>query len=117
MITDEQRADLRALIERNIAELEVSIPRMREQMAPVAPDSAIGRLSRTDSMMNAGTVGLALKDAQARLTRLRNRLERIDDPEIDRCSICRKELGLQRLFAVPDRGMCTDCLSKATKKR
>lgn len=115
MLTPEQRAEIKALIERTIAELEESIPRLKERVGPVEPDAAIGRLSRTDSMINAGTVGLALQDAQTRLNRLRNRLEKIDQQDFDRCPMCQTDLSWERLLAVPDRGVCAACLTKARK--
>ncbi len=116
MMTPEQLSQLRILIEERIVELEESIPRLEERVAPVAPDVAIGRLSRTDSMMNAGTVGLALKDARERLTRLRNRLKRIDDESFSLCGLCGKEIGLDRLLAVPDRGVCKACLQSVSRR-
>ncbi len=116
MMTDEQRAQIKQLIEQSIREIEESIPRLQERMAPVSPDSAIGRLSRTDSMMNAGTVGLALKDAQSRLARLRKRLLKIDDSDFDRCGVCMQEISMERLIAVPDRGVCPQCLTKMSKR-
>lgn len=112
MISAGERAQVRQLIEQTIAELEESIPRMEERMGPVSPDSAIGRLSRTDSMINAATVGMALKDTRSRLNRLRNRLLRIDAADFDRCALCGDDLSLARLMAVPDRGVCAACLDK-----
>jgi len=115
-MTAEQREQIKELIEAQIAQLEVSTAHMREKLGPVSPDSSIGRLSRTDSMMNAGTVGLALKDANARLTRLRNRLDRVEDETFDQCALCGKTIGMERLLAVPDRGICKECLNKTQKK-
>lgn len=112
MLTEELKAEIKALIEERIAELEANVETLRERVQPVEPDVAIGRLSRTDSMINAGTAGLALKDAQNKLTRLRNRLERIDDPAFNQCSLCNTELTPERLRAAPDRGVCAKCLQK-----
>jgi len=115
MITNSQRAELKALIEERIAELEESIPGLRERTAPVAPDVAIGRLSRTDSMINAGTAAIALKEAEARLLRLRNRLAKIDSPDFDQCGLCGTQFEWGRLIAALDRGICPKCLSSAKK--
>lgn len=115
MLTPEQRSEIKALIEERIAELEANIPRLEERVAPVSPDSAIGRLSRTDSMMNAGTVGLALKDSRTKLTRLRNRLAALDNPDFDQCGFCNNPIGWERLLAAPDRGICAPCLNQKRK--
>ena len=110
MISPAQKKHLKELMTAQIAELEASIPRLEEGAAPVSPDSAIGRLSRTDSMINAATIGMALKDARNRLTRLRNRLERIDDPAFDTCGLCGEPIPYERLKAAPDRGTCSGCM-------
>ncbi len=115
MITDIQRAELKALIETRIAELEESIPRLRERTAPVAPDVAIGRLSRTDSMMNAGTASIALRDSEMRLLRLRARLEKIASKDFDKCGLCGNQIEWGRLVAALDRGICPTCLASAKK--
>ncbi|MDK2973213.1 MAG: DnaK suppressor protein [Candidatus Sumerlaeota bacterium] len=111
MITEQERAELKTLMIDRIAELEASIARLRERVETVSPDSAIGRLSRLDSMINAGTVNQAIHDSQAKLTRLRNRLERIADADFDQCRMCGQPLSIERLRAAPDRGVCTTCLS------
>ncbi len=116
MLTENDRSRIKTLMEEQIAELEKSIPELRERSAPVSPDQAIGRLSRTDSMMNAGTVGLALKEARARLNRLRNRIDRVEDPEFDQCALCGEEIPLERLLVAPDRGVCPRCLSNLQRK-
>jgi DnaK suppressor protein len=115
MITDSQRAELKALIIARIAELEESIPRLRERTAPVSPDAAIGRLSRTDSMINAGTAAIALKDSESRLVRLKNRLEKILSKDFDKCGLCGNQIEWGRLVAALDRGICPTCLASAKK--
>lgn len=66
-------------------------------------------------MMNAGTVGLVLKESLARLTRLRNRLQKIDEPDFDQCAMCGGQLTMERLRAVPDRGICAVCFTKVSQ--
>lgn len=110
MLTAEQREEIRALIEQEIAKLEESVERLRERLEVVAPDVAIGRLSRLDSMVNQGTAEMALGDAQKKLNRLMDKRARVDDPNFGRCARCEEWISIERLRAAPDRGVCVKCM-------
>jgi RNA polymerase-binding transcription factor DksA len=115
MLSPQQIEEIRALILAQIAELETMIPSLEERTQPAEVDGTAGRLSRMDELVNRGTVEIALADSRKRLERLRNRLARISDPDFAICSSCRKPLTIERLRAVPDRGICVDCLRSARK--
>lgn len=112
MLTTEEREEIRALIIAKITEYEKEVANLREASQSVEPDVAIGRLSRLDSMINAGTAQMALKDAQNKLNRLRNRLQKVDEPTFDQCGLCGGLLTMDRFRAAPDRGICAPCLQK-----
>lgn len=112
MITEQDREKLREVMFALIKELEESLPALREKASPVAPDNSIGRLSRYDSMVNAGTAEMALQEAQKRLQRLRNNLARVDGPDFGKCAMCGDDISKERLFAAPDRGICVSCMKK-----
>lgn len=115
MISDQQRDEIKLIIINSIEELELSQRHLRERLETVAPDSSIGRLSRMDSMVNKGTVEMALSENQKKLTRLRGKLERIDDSNFGMCASCGVEIPMERLRAAPDRGVCKDCLNQMKK--
>lgn len=94
-----------------IRKLRESVQSLRAQTQPEGPDSAVGRLSRMDSLVNKGTAELALGDVQKRLIRLEGKLERIDDPDFGRCAQCDEWIPMSRLRAAPDRGICVSCLN------
>ena len=112
MLTSDERRSLKNLIEEQISEIEASLKTMSANSKAVEPDRAIGRLSRYDSMVNAGTVQMAMAEAQKKLTRLRGKLSQIDDPEFGKCAMCGEWISRERLFAAPDRGVCVECLRK-----
>ncbi|MBX3729136.1 MAG: TraR/DksA family transcriptional regulator [Candidatus Sumerlaeia bacterium] len=112
MLTPKERKTVKAAIEAAIVEAEAMIEDLRTRAAPVSPDSAIGRLSRMDSMVNAGTARMALDQAEKKLSRLHARLDRIDDANFDVCGVCAGQLPMARLLAAPDRGVCVACLQQ-----
>ncbi len=110
MLTVEQREELRILIREKIVELEKSLESLQEQANPIAPDNAIGRLSRMDSLVNQGTAEMAMVNTRKTLERLRGKLDRIDDANFGRCGKCNQWIPIERLRAAPDRGVCIECL-------
>jgi DnaK suppressor protein len=94
-----------------IKELEASVISLKERMETVSPDLAIGRISRMDSLVNQGTVEMALAEESKKLNRLRDRIQRLDDPDFGRCALCNEWIPIERLKAAPDRGVCVPCMN------
>lgn len=113
MLTAEQRNDLRALMEKEIRELEESIQSHEDSNQIDEPDMSVGRISRMDSLVNKGTAELAIAEAQKKLRRLHEKIRRIDEPDFGKCAQCGEWIPLERLRAAPDRGVCLECLRKA----
>jgi len=113
VLSTEEREEIRSIILREIAALEEQLEGMKEQLQPVEPDAAIGRLSRLDSMVNQGTVEMAAGEAQKRLNRLRDKLERVGEKDFGKCGVCGKWISMERLRLSPDRGICVKCLTKS----
>jgi len=110
MLSTANRTELREIMETQIRELEASIISLKERMETVSPDLAIGRLSRMDSLVNQGTVEMALSEESKKLNRLRDRIQRLDEPDFGRCALCNEWISLERLKAAPDRGVCVACM-------
>lgn len=112
MLTAEQREEIRALIKSLIGELEASVASLHEQTTAEANDEGACQITRMDNLMNKGTAELAMQESQKRLTRLREKLERIDEPDFGKCASCGKWISIERLRAAPERGVCVECLRK-----
>ena len=77
---------------------------------PIAPDNAIGRLTRMEAI-NAKSINDAnIRTAKIRLMNLEKALERINDPDFGICQICKKQIPLKRLMLVPESNACVQCL-------
>lgn len=79
-MTPEEIAAERQRLQGEIDALEAQIAALKENTGPVAPDKALGRLSRLDEM-NAKSVNQAtLQKAQVRLRELKYQLATVGTP-------------------------------------
>jgi len=102
----------RSEIERRIADLEQSLAQSREDAKPTAPDVAIGRLSRMDSMQMQQMVLEQRRRQEQERERLRNALSRLDDGTYGGCLRCGKPISKARLEAMPDAVVCIVCANR-----
>ena len=105
----DQRSQLKEKIQSRIQELEASLAQENDEVKPVEPDVAIGRLSRLDSMQGQQMALELQRRQQAELNRLRDTLNRVDQPDFGICPLCRQEIAFERLEAMPDATLCVSC--------
>ena len=106
---DQQRFQQR--IEEGITETRQDIERFEIASAPVAPDKALGRLTRMESLNDQGISNMALGRAQEKLYQLEQALERVKDPNFGSCVLCGNPIPLERLIALPESTRCVRCAS------
>lgn len=92
-----------------IAETEQTIVSLKERTRPVAPDNAIGRISRMDAISNKNVNDASLRNAQDRLLKLRYALKNIDRPGFGICAECDTEIPLGRIMIMPESILCVRC--------
>jgi DnaK suppressor protein len=86
------------------------IERVKGTVQPIAPDDAIGRLTRMEAI-NAKSVSEAnLRSSQIRLTKLESALNNLDDPEFGICAGCDEPIPIGRLMVLPESRMCVKCI-------
>ncbi|MGB5645627.1 hypothetical protein [Muriicola sp.] len=71
--------ELRKLVETAIGRTEKRITQYRSLSEPVAPDNAIGRVSRMDAINNKGVMEAALRKSEEQWKGLRLNLARLGD--------------------------------------
>jgi DnaK suppressor protein len=110
-----QTANDKILIEKRIKEeIEITkktITELRELTAPIAPDCAIGRVSRMDAINNKSINEAALRKAESKLKGLTIALQNIDDPNFGKCARCKNDIPLGRILLVPQSRFCVHCAS------
>jgi len=99
-----------AILER-ITELEKDIKLLRAATAPIAPDNAIGRISRMDAINNKAMAEAALADKHATLHNLKHALAKIDAADFGQCARCGGAIAFERLIYLPQSPYCIGCAS------
>jgi DnaK suppressor protein len=109
-VTEAQKKEFKRFAEEEMDALRAEIPRLEELVKPVAPDNAIGRISRMDTIVNQSVAEAQLSKARVRLVRLEEALRRVDeDEEFGLCLDCGEPIPMARLKAMPESPYCVDC--------
>ncbi len=108
-MTAAERQELKTTIDRKIKTTEEAIAEYKELTKPVAPDVAIGRISRMDAINNKSVMEAALRTAEEKLKGLLTAAEKIDDVDFGICTKCKGEIPLGRLKIMPGSTKCVRC--------
>jgi len=90
------------------SKLETRIQELKELTAPIAPDCAIGRVSRMDAINNRSINEAALQKSRDKQKKINISLEHIDDVDFGNCIHCGDPIPIQRLLIMPG-GLCVKC--------
>lgn len=109
-LTDEQIDALRGELERILSKLERSMRTTEEAMRPVELDqSAVGRLSRMDSLQNQGLTRNLQERETAKLAQVLSARARLDAGTYGACTECGADVPFQRLLIFPEAPTCAAC--------
>jgi DnaK suppressor protein len=109
-MNDDEKNKLRDLIENEIQALKNSINLLSDTVKPVAPDNAIGRLTRMEAISSKGVSEASLRSARTRLSKLEQALQNIDQPEFGTCVSCGETIPFKRMLVMPETRMCVKCI-------
>lgn len=104
-----EKAKIKALIERKIAQVEDHINELEELTQPVAPDVAIGRVSRMDAINNKSPNEAALRQARDKLHGLVYALGQLDKISFGICTRCGQPIPPGRIMVRPESTTCMHC--------
>ena len=105
----DERNALKSMLETKIAELGEDIASLEEAVKPIAPDCAIGRLSRMDAINSKSVNEELLRSARRTLQALERALQHIDTPQFGLCARCGNPIPFGRLEIMPESTRCTGC--------
>jgi DnaK suppressor protein len=109
-LTPHQIVELRAELERLLARLERSMRVTDAALAPVQLDqTAVGRLSRMDSLQNQSLTKNLAERERAQLASILAALDRIEAGTYGVCVDCGEPQPFGRLYVVPDAATCAGC--------
>ena len=111
-MTSTEREHLRVIIIQQIETLQQDIANLETLVTPIAPDVAIGRLSRMEAIAEKGVNQTKLHQSRQRLASLQQAQQHLASPEFGICEICDEPIPLARLKLMPDTRTCVACLEK-----
>lgn len=109
-LDEAQRSELAAELDRVLRKLERSMTTTEEALRPVKLDqSAVGRLSRIDSLQNQGLTRNLQEREQAKLGQVVSAIRRLQSGTYGVCTECGAEIPFARLQVFPETPTCTSC--------
>ena len=108
-MTSEEKKHIQERILEEIAVTEQLVTKYRELTKPIAPENAIGRVSRMDAINNKCVNESALKKAELKLNNLNVAITKIDDSDFGMCIRCKKPIPIGRILLLPQAITCVHC--------
>ena len=108
---EELGTDLRALE----VELSELLESSKESSKAVAPDRAIGRLTRMDAIGQQSIAKASREACQIRLKQVEQALRMITGGDYGYCRRCDEGIGYRRLKAKPETPFCVNCQSASER--
>ncbi len=111
-MTSEERQELKRGIEEAIEAQKTLIASLSETSKPVAPDNAIGRLSRMEALNDRAVSEASLNAARLKLSRLETALGKVDQADFGLCVSCDNPIPPGRILLMPEVTLCVPCAEK-----
>ena len=100
---------IREKIEEEISKTEKLIADYKDMSQPVSPENAIGRISRMDAINNKSITESALRQAEGKLSKLKQALEKVGTKDFGICRKCHQPIPLGRILLIPESTRCVQC--------
>jgi len=112
-MNETEKSELKEHIRRQIDELRDDIASLIELVQPIAPDDAIGRLTRMEAISTKSINEANLTKARTKLEKLKAVLGDVDDdPDFGLCLECGEDIPMGRIRLMPESRMCVQCAAK-----
>lgn len=117
LMTPDEKDTLKRQLQKEIEEADCTIERLVEASRAVAPDNALGRLTRMETMSDQQMSKAKLLRMQEHRVQLRSALNRLPSPDFGICNACKGTIPIERLLAVPEARVCVPCLNKLRARK
>lgn len=105
----EDKIKVQDAMDKHLVKTEKLISELEELTQAIAPENAIGRVSRMDAINNRSVNEAALRKARQRLIKLKHNQQRLQKNEIETCTNCGNHIRIERLIYMPESNLCTAC--------
>ena len=109
MISTKEKLQIHKRITEEIVSTEKRVEKYLELTKPIAPENAIGRVSRMDAINNKSVNEVSLKNTELKLINLRVALSKIDDADFGICIRCQNPIPIERILLIPQAITCVNC--------
>jgi DnaK suppressor protein len=110
-------ADMQQQLEARRRDLTAAIAEAARADAPVAPDKAIGRLTRQDALQQQQMAAALARRQEQELALVQKALRAIEEGRYGECQRCGEPIAGARLRALPHAVLCVDCASRPAGTR
>ena len=100
---------MRTRLEEEFVQVQQDVETLQTATRPIAPDRALGRLTRMEGLNDKAVSEAALQSALQKLGQLQESLQRIDSPNWGLCVSCGNTIGAARLEYMPENNSCVKC--------
>ena len=104
-----ENSEIEQLIRNEILKTEERILEYKELTKPIAPDCAIGRVSRMDAINNKSINEAAQRQAEGKLNNLNRVLKNVNTDEFGLCLKCKRQIPIGRVLIRPESLFCVNC--------
>ena len=111
-MTKEEKSKLKTDIIKKIEIAKSQVLELKELTKPIAPDCAIGRVSRMDAINNKSVNEAALRQKQHLLKSLEIALKSIHEERFGICISCGQSIPMGRILLMPGSKKCVNCASR-----
>jgi len=111
-MTKAEKKQLKENIIIKISQFKKQIIELKELTKPIAPDCAIGRVSRMDAINNKSVNEAALRQKERQLKGLEIALEDFDSDKFGICISCGRTIPTGRILIMPESKKCVSCASR-----
>ena len=111
LMTELELKNIEKIIKEAIDKTLKSIAIIEELTKPIAPENAIGRISRMDAINNKSVNDAALTQAKQKLKNLEITLSNLYEPEFGISAKCNNTIPLGRIMLMPQSRFCVNCAS------
>ena len=106
------KVQLKEIQQKLLSEIETTqlkINEYTELCEPIAPENAIGRISRMDAINNKSVVEAVLRETQKKMRQLQVMQNKINDADFGTCIKCKQIIPFGRLLVRPHSKFCVQC--------
>ena len=106
---ESEKQKIKDTLRKEIARTKQKIIKYSELCKPIAPENAIGRVSRMDAINNKSVVEAALREAQKKMKQLLAMKDKVNNTKFGNCIKCNQTIPLMRLLIKPHARFCVHC--------